>query len=122
MNAQLSAAALKYSQYMATAGFFAHYGPDGSSPSSRQQAAGYTGALMWGENIAAGQPDPQAVMTAWMNSPGHRANILRAGFTEIGIGVYQAPGSQYGIYWTQEFGSRGQGSGSPSYQPTTPRA
>ena len=103
LNSQLSAAAASYSQYMASADFFAHEGPDGSTPQSRQQAAGYTDAVVWGENIAAGQPDPQAVMTAWMNSPGHRANILFRGFTEIGIGVYQAPGTRYGVYWTQEF-------------------
>jgi hypothetical protein len=112
LSSQLTTAAEKYSQYMAAANFFAHDGPDGSTPQTRQQAAGYTGAVVWGENIAAGQPDPQSVMTAWMNSPGHRANILFRGFTEIGIGVYVAPGSQYGIYWTQEFGARAQGSGS----------
>src|SRR5207302_652516 len=99
---------------MANADFFAHDGPDGSTPQSRQQAAGYTNAVVWGENIAAGQPDPQAVMTAWMNSPGHRANILFRGFTEIGIGVYSAPGTRYGVYWTQEFGARSQGAGVPS--------
>ena len=70
----------------------------------RLQAAGYN-ATSWGENIAAGQPDPQAVMTAWMNSPDSRAKILLPGFTEIGIGMYQDATSQYGIYWTQELGT-----------------
>jgi len=51
-----------------------------------------------GENIAKGQTTPQAVMTAWMNSSGHRANILNASFTQIGVG-YVASGN----YWTQEF-------------------
>jgi uncharacterized protein YkwD len=126
MSPELSLAAQRYSKYMADANFFAHEGPDGSTPGSRQQAAGYQGAVVWGENIAAGQPDPQSVMTAWMNSPGHRANILFRGFTEIGIGIYSAPGTRYGVYWTQEFGARpqGAGSGSPStYVPppaTTP--
>jgi uncharacterized protein YkwD len=114
LNTELTSAAQSYSQYMATAGFFAHDAPDGSTPKTRQEAAGYTNAVVWGENIAAGQPDPQSVMTAWMNSPGHRANILFRGFTEIGVGIYQAPGSQYGIYWTQEFGSRPEGAGTPT--------
>jgi uncharacterized protein YkwD len=110
---ELTTAAQKYSEYMASADFFAHEGPDGSTPATRQQAAGYTGAVVWGENIAAGQPDPQSVMQAWMNSPGHRANILFRGFTEIGIGIYSAPGTRYGVYWTQEFGARPQGAGVP---------
>jgi uncharacterized protein YkwD len=100
---------------MAAAGFFAHNAPDGTTPPMRQQSAGYS-ATLWGENIAAGQADPQAVMTAWMNSPDHRENILRPGFAEIGIGIYKDPNSQYGIYWTQEFGTRGEG----SYQPPAP--
>lgn len=53
-----------------------------------------------GENIAYGQRDAAAVMSAWMNSPGHRANILNCGFTKIGIG-YSASGN----YWTQDFAS-----------------
>jgi uncharacterized protein (TIGR03437 family) len=111
MQSQLQASADRYCQYMATANFFAHEGPDGSTPKSRQEAAGYSGAVVWGENIAAGQPDPQSVMTAWMNSPGHRANILFPGFTEIGIGIYQAQGTRYGVSWAQEFGSRPGGGG-----------
>lgn len=54
-----------------------------------------------GENIAYGQPTPQAVMNAWMNSAGHRANILGASYTYIGVGA--AKNSQGVIYWTQEF-------------------
>mgnify|MGYP000966070924 FL=1 len=51
-----------------------------------------------GENIAMGYTTPEAVVTGWMNSPGHRANILNASFTQIGVG-YVASGN----YWTQEF-------------------
>lgn len=54
-----------------------------------------------GENIAQGQATPQVVVTAWMNSPGHRANILSTNFTEIGVG-YAAGGSGR-HYWTQMF-------------------
>jgi uncharacterized protein YkwD len=56
------------------------------------------------ENIAAGQPDPAAVMNSWMNSPGHRANILSTGNWELGVGYFQ--GGTYGRYWVQDFGRR----------------
>lgn len=54
-----------------------------------------------GENIAAGQRTPDEVMQAWMNSSGHRANILNAKYTELGVGYYK--GGSYGVYWVQEF-------------------
>jgi uncharacterized protein YkwD len=54
-----------------------------------------------GENIAKGQPSPEAVVNAWMNSSGHRANILNSTFTHIGVG-YASGGS----YWTQMFISK----------------
>lgn len=55
-----------------------------------------------GENIAAGQPSVAAVMDGWMNSAGHRANILDKHYTKVGIGVYECDGG-YGVYWTQMF-------------------
>ncbi|CEP66152.1 CAP domain [Moorella glycerini] len=54
-----------------------------------------------GENIAAGYRTPEAVVAAWMGSPGHRSNILNASFTTIGVGY--ARGGSYGNYWVQEF-------------------
>jgi len=63
----------------------------------------YNGAR--GENIAAGYGTPESVMNAWMNSPGHRSNILSASNWEIGIGYYEGSGS-YSSYWTQDFGRR----------------
>lgn len=54
-----------------------------------------------GENIAAGQQTPQDVMNSWMNSPGHRSNILNPNYTTIGVGF--AKGGAYGTYWTQQF-------------------
>jgi uncharacterized protein YkwD len=54
-----------------------------------------------GENIAAGQRTPQEVVNSWMNSPGHRANILNRNYTKIGVGY--ASGGEYGTYWTQMF-------------------
>jgi hypothetical protein len=63
----------------------------------------YAGANAWGENIAAGYSSPSSVMNAWMNSPGHRANILSTNFREIGVGYY-AGGGDYYQYWVQDFG------------------
>ena len=60
-----------------------------------------------GENIAAGFGTPEAVMDAWMNSDGHRANILSSNYREIGAGFYKTGGT-YGTYWTQDFGSNPQ--------------
>lgn len=56
-----------------------------------------------GENIAAGQYSASEVMESWMNSPGHRANILDEGYGKIGIGVVYIPNSTYGYYWVQLF-------------------
>ena len=64
----------------------------------------YTGAM--GENIAAGYSTPQDVMNGWMNSSGHRANILSTNNWEIGVGYATASGSKYVRYWTQDFGRR----------------
>jgi uncharacterized protein YkwD len=108
-NEALDRAALRHSQDMAEGSFMSHAGSDGSNPGQRIQAAGYTSST-WGENIAIWYPSAQAVMDAWMNSPGHRANILNASFREIGIGVaYDAPvrhgGHPAGTYAT-DFGAK----------------
>ena len=79
---------------------FSHTRPDGSSFSTAltQQGVTYRGS---GENIAWGQKTPEQVMNGWMNSDGHRANILNKNFTKIGVGYYQnASGTNY---WTQLF-------------------
>lgn len=68
----------------------------------------YTGWLALAENIAAGQPTPEEVVNAWMNSPDHRENILSDQYSEIGVGYYQGQG-EYLYYWGQNFG-RQQGS------------
>ncbi|PAQ12729.1 hypothetical protein CD798_17835 [Bacillaceae bacterium SAOS 7] len=85
---------------MANKGYFSHTSPTYGSPFDMMKAFGinYRSA---GENIAAGQQTPQAVVNAWMNSSGHRANILSKNYTHIGVG-YHKGGSQ-GIYWTQMF-------------------
>jgi uncharacterized protein YkwD len=104
-NTILVSVARAHSKDMAVHGYFDHSSQDGRSPFDRMRAAGYSGGLM-GENIAAGQSTPAAVMNAWMNSPGHRANILNCGYKVIGIGVAKVSGSPYRIYWTQDFGDR----------------
>ncbi|MCQ6551796.1 CAP domain-containing protein [Streptomyces sp. C10-9-1] len=98
---QLTRAADDYSDVMAASGVMSHTGPDGSTMTSRVEAAGYAWSTL-GENIARGQGDAEAVMDAWMNSPGHRANILNCSFTELGVGVHMGDG---GPWWTQNFGA-----------------
>lgn len=96
-NSYAERAAQGHADWMNATGTFSHTGANGSSFVDRMKAAGY--ASPGGENIAYGQRDAQAVMTAWMNSPGHRANILNCKFTRIGVGV---AGTRN--YWVQNFG------------------
>ncbi|WP_320773652.1 CAP domain-containing protein [Streptomyces sp. CRN 30] len=98
-NSALAQLASAFSKDMASRGFFDHTDPDGNSPWDRAGALGITG--LGGENIARGQATAEAVMEAWMNSPGHRANILNCDFTTLGVGVHLGEG---GPWWTQDFG------------------
>lgn len=88
------------SQDMKDNGYFSHTSPTYGSPFQMMKSFGirYKSA---GENIAKGQTTPEAVVNAWMNSSGHRANILSSSFTHIGVG-YASGGS----YWTQMFISK----------------
>ncbi|GGS46794.1 CAP domain-containing protein [Streptomyces griseoviridis] len=79
----------------AAAGVLSRTGPDGSTMAERVEAAGCLRSVP-GENAARGQADADAVMDAWMNSPGHRANILDRAFEEIGIGVHAGDGGPWG--------------------------
>ncbi|MET9406154.1 sigma-70 family RNA polymerase sigma factor [Streptomyces sp. NPDC002935] len=101
-DAQLEDAALAHSADMDARDFFDHSNPDGTDPGERITAAGYRWST-YGENIAMGQQTPQAVMDSWMNSPGHRANILNCSFKNIGVGVHRGSG---GPWWTQDFGAK----------------
>ncbi|MBT2364256.1 CAP domain-containing protein [Streptomyces sp. ISL-10] len=98
---RLTQAADDYSDVMADSGVMSHTGPDGSTMTTRVEAAGYAWSTL-GENIARGQADAASVMDAWMQSPGHRANILNCSFNELGIGVHFGDG---GPWWTQNFGA-----------------
>jgi uncharacterized protein YkwD len=89
---------------MACNNYFDHIAPDGSGPGERAARQGYSSSFI-GENIAAGYSTPKAVVEGWMNSPGHKANILGVDYTEIGVGYAYSSSSSYGAYWTAVFGS-----------------
>ncbi|MFM9366534.1 CAP domain-containing protein [Streptomyces sp. Da 82-17] len=91
--------AADFSQDMAERGFFDHTDPDGNTPWDRAEKAGVSN--LGGENIARGQANAQSVMDSWMNSPGHRANILNCEYKTLGVGAHFASG---GPWWTQDFG------------------
>ncbi|MFE4450179.1 sigma-70 family RNA polymerase sigma factor [Streptomyces sp. NPDC056796] len=98
-NALLAKAASDHSADMVARDYFSHTSPDGTDPGARITAAGYRWST-YGENIAKGQQTAESVMDSWMNSEGHRANILNCAFKEIGIGREDSSG---GPVWTQNF-------------------
>jgi len=104
LNAALRAAARGHSEDMATHNYFSHTSYDGRTFSQRISTAGYTGAPPWGENIAAGQSSPAAVVNGWMNSTVHCASIMNPSYRAIGVGYAYRAASNYGHYWTQDFG------------------
>jgi uncharacterized protein YkwD len=103
-DSRLADAARAHSQDMAVHDYFSHTSPDGSTFVDRIARAGYPRTLAAAENIAYGYPTAAAVMDGWMNSPGHRANILNCGIRAIGVGV--VANSSGRKYWTQDFGWR----------------
>lgn len=94
MSEGLMQGAQNHAEDMSAQGYFSHKGKDGSSFSQRCQAAGYRGSPR-GENIAMGAARPAEIVRMWMNSPGHKANILNPEITEIGIGF--APKGAYAV-------------------------
>ncbi|PSM40662.1 stress protein [Streptomyces dioscori] len=98
----LTRAAQAHSADMVARAFYSHTAPDGSEPWDRAAAAGSPRRTI-GENIACGQRSPAEVVRGWMDSPGHRANILKPAFTHLGVGF--AGGGPAGTYWTQLFGA-----------------
>jgi uncharacterized protein YkwD len=94
---RLSAAAQGHSEDMAEQGFFSHTSLDGRDFVDRIRATGYPSP--GAENIARGQTSAREVMADWMDSPGHRRNILDCELTEIGVGF-----DDRGYFWTQNFG------------------
>jgi len=113
-NAALNTAASQHSADMVAANYFGHVSPTGSTPQSRLVAVGYlkpNTAWSIGENIAAGtgsMATPASMVTMWMNSAGHRANILNPSFRDTGIGatatVPRVVGTGAGGTYTEDFG------------------
>ena len=97
LKEDLSTVARNHSMDMAKNNYFSHTNLKGQTPFDRLKSAGISYSYA-GENIASGQTTPEAVVNAWMNSEGHRKNILNSNFTKIGIGYYNR-------YWTQVFTS-----------------
>ena len=95
INARLSRASVDHARDMATNNYFSHQGRNGSTFVQRAQAAGYN--CVAAENLAVGQTTEAAVVTAWMNSAGHRRNILTPDATEFGVG-------RVGNTWVVMFG------------------
>ena len=116
ISAQLSTAAFRHSRDMAVNDYFSHDGSDQSTMETRAKDAGYSYSLL-AENLQAGASSPQELVNdpnmGWMQSPGHRANILNCGLREIGLGYYyQADdraipgvGGPFRHYWTADFGT-----------------
>ncbi|MFJ3877787.1 CAP domain-containing protein [Streptomyces sp. NPDC090077] len=97
INEKLTKAAQDHSADMAAHRNMSHTGSDGSDAGQRITRAGYQWRT-YGENVAYGYSTPEQVMEGWMNSPGHKRNILDCSYKEIGIGL-----AQPGQYWTQDF-------------------
>ncbi len=113
-QAQLTAASTDFSALMVSEHFFAHVSPDGSQLTDRLTKAGYLGgpgSWIVGENIAWGESylaTPANIVKAWMNSPPHRANILKGDYEEIGLGIVTGtPNTPHpGATYTTDFGQR----------------
>jgi uncharacterized protein YkwD len=106
LNAALNRAGQSYAQTMASTNCFSHTCPPVTDFVQRAVQAGYSPWTNLGENIAAGYATTDDTFNGWMNSSGHRANILNPNFRDMGLGVAVVQGSQYRIYWSQEFGSQ----------------
>lgn len=95
----LATAAGRHSSDMAARNFFSHSGSDGSDVGQRVSAAGY-GWTGVGENIAAGPASLSAVMSGWLASPGHCANIMGGAHRDVGVACVASSGGAYPRYWT----------------------
>ena len=100
-------AAQTYAAILAPGPCFEHTCPPVPALRDRLANVGYSDWERIGENIAAGDPTPESVVGGWMSSPGHRANMLKPEYQEIGVGVLKGDG-RYRIYWVQVFGTRWQ--------------
>lgn len=112
LNGRLSKAAVRHARDMVRRHYFSHYSPSGATFLHRIKRAGYLRhARSWsaGENIAwgsGGLSTPRSIVRAWMNSPGHRANILNGRYREIGLGVVRGSPRGRGATYVNTFGYR----------------
>lgn len=109
-NENLARSALSHTMDMAENHFISHSSSDGSQLADRILRAGYKNWMSIAENVAMGHRYPKEVIRGWMDSPGHRKNILNSSFAEIGVAyiegeVISSNNHRFrGGYWTQNFG------------------
>ena len=103
-NSTLERAASGHAVDMAQNNYFSHTGRDGASPAQRVARAGYR-YRMTGENIAAGQTTPEQAVGGWIKSPGHCANLMNSGYSEMAVAHATNARSALGVYWVQQFGA-----------------
>ena len=102
LSATLTKAAAAQAADMAAHNYMGHRGSDGSEVGARVTRAGYTWRSV-GENVAAGQPDAETVVQAWIDSPGHCENLMSPNFREMGVAFVAAPASDLRMLWAQVF-------------------
>lgn len=110
INKDLTQAARYHALDMGSKNYFSHDTQNNSSISSKKSIPFYERVreffktrVALGENIGGGYTSPEAVVRGWMNSKGHRENILHSGWTSIGVGYIKVDHSVYGHYWVQDF-------------------
>jgi uncharacterized protein YkwD len=106
LNPTLAKSAQRHAEDMLKRGYFDHRSPAGTTVRERSRAAGYQWAAI-GENIAFGQTSVDEVVETWLESPGHRKNILSPNFSELGVGLAlgRGPDGKYQVLWVQNFGA-----------------
>lgn len=104
-NGYLAGAARAHAADMAQRRYFDHVTPDGTTPAQRVERAGYSGWTEVAENIAAGYTVAN-VMQGWIDSPSHCKTLMDPTLKEVGVGYVYKPGSRYGTYWVQDYGTR----------------
>ncbi len=103
-NALLANVAREHAEDMAHFSYFSHIGRDGSKPAERVLRMGYRFRAT-GENIAAGPSTPEGAVGGWIKSPSHCANLMNSTYTEMGVAFSVERNSEFGVYWTQVFGT-----------------
>ncbi len=110
VDPRLTLAAERHAQAMALQDWFDHIGPDGSTIDRRVEAAGYLDWASLGENLTMGTGPtiPADIVSGWMESAGHRDNLLSPTLREIGVGCYVRPNPGLRFWCVQDFGTRGR--------------